>query len=234
MRADGQKARAAAGVVLLHALLGYFIVAGLGVELSRSAGQPLKVFAVAPAAAPPPPVPAPEHVPEREGAAAPPSRKAKPTATPAPRAPSACRSWAVPVPGGSSCAGSSERPGEGSGAGGEGSGGGAGRGGSGTGGGGTAMPAERIAGELRYADYPGEQPPRTETVGVAFAVAADGRVSGCRVTSSSGNPRLDARTCALIERRFRYRPARNAAGEPVPALVRTSFDWVPPALNRRR
>lgn len=235
MHAHGQKARAAAGVVLLHALIGYAIVTGLGVDFTRAIGEPLKVFSIAPPTPPPPPpVPAPKHVPEPEGAAAPPSLRSQPTATPKQDAPPGCRSWAIPVPGGSGCSGSSDQPGEGSGAGGEGSGTGAGGSGSGTGGGGTATPAERIAGELRYSDYPGRQPDRVETVGVMFTVGADGRASGCRPTRSSGNPRLDTRTCELIERRFRFRPARNPAGEPVPAIIRTSFDWVPPALNRGR
>ena len=235
MHVQGSKARAAAGVVLLHALIGYAIVTGLGVHITRAIEEPLKVFSVAPPAPPPPPpVPAPKHVPEPEGAAAPPSLRSQPTATPKAEAPPGCRAWAVPVPGGSGCAGSSDQPGTGSGAGGEGTGTGAGGSGSGTGGGGTPTPAERIAGELRYSDYPGEQPPHVETVGVMFTVGADGRATACRTTRSSGNPRLDSRTCELIERRFRFRPARNAAGDPVPAIIRTSFDWVPPQLNRRR
>jgi protein TonB len=132
-------------------------------------------------------------------------------------------------------AGASSQPGPGTGAGGEGSGAGAGRGGDGTGGGGIASRARRIAGALADSDYPGRgRRDRIESVSVRFTVGADGSVGGCAVTESSGNPRLDAVTCGLIERRFRYRPATNARGEPVPSVVATSFDWVPPALNRRR
>jgi protein TonB len=232
-RTTGQ-ARAAVAVALLHALLGYVLVSGLAVELGLVPGEALKTFDVTPPTPPPPAVPAPVRVPKPEGAAAPASEKARPTPVPTPRAEAGCRSWAVPMPVGVACAGSSEAPGTGTGAGGAGSGAGAGTGGGGTGGGGRAVPAQRIAGALADSDYPGRsRPARVESVAVRFTVGAEGRASACRVTRSSGNPRLDAQTCALIEARFRYRPARNAAGEPVPSIVDTAFDWVPPALNRR-
>jgi protein TonB len=229
------KARAAAGVALLHALIGYALVSGLAVELGLVPSGALKTFDVSTPPPPPPPsVPAQVRVPEPEGAAAPPSEKARPTPVPTPRAEAGCRSWAVPVPGGGACAGSSEDPGPGTGAGGEGSGAGAGTGGSGTGGGGIARGAQRISGELRYSDYPGrDRPLRIQSVGVRFAVGTDGRATDCRITRESGDPRLDAHTCDLIEDRFRYRPATDSAGAPVPSVVSSTFDWVPPALNRR-
>ncbi|MCA1749419.1 MAG: energy transducer TonB, partial [Sphingomonadales bacterium] len=37
----------------------------------------------------------------------------------------------------------------------------------------------------------------------------------CVVVESSGNADLDSATCRMIRQRFRYAPARNAAGEPV-------------------
>ena len=235
--ARSERGRAAAGVILLHAALGYAIVAGLGVDVVQQVSERLKVFSIE---EPPPPetVPAEVRVPEPEGAASPPSLKARPTPVVAPReAPS--RSWAVPMPlpaptGNARDAGNSATPGPGTGAGGEGAGAGAGGGGSGTGGGGTARRAERISGSLNDSDYPGRgRRERVESVGVRFTVGADGRVSGCTVTESSGNPRLDSTTCTLIERRFRYRPATDASGEPVSSTVRTTFDWVPPGLARR-
>jgi protein TonB len=63
---------------------------------------------------------------------------------------------------------------------------------------------------------------------VRYVVGTDGRVSGCRVTRSSGHAELDATTCRLIEQRFRYRPARDAAGRPVPETVSRTFDWLLP------
>jgi serine/threonine protein phosphatase 1 len=58
-------------------------------------------------------------------------------------------------------------------------------------------------------DYPeasiraGEQ----GVVGVRYVVGIDGRVSACTATSSSNFARLDKRTCDLIYRRFRFKPA---------------------------
>ncbi|MCW4463311.1 energy transducer TonB [Sphingomonas sp. BT-65] len=66
-------------------------------------------------------------------------------------------------------------------------------------------------------DYPpsalraGEQ----GSVGISFAVNAQGRIEGCSVTSSSGSSALDQATCRLVERRGRYSPALDAAGNPV-------------------
>ena len=37
---------------------------------------------------------------------------------------------------------------------------------------------------------------------------------------------LDAITCALIERRFRYLPARNRDGTPVLSTVQEDHHWV--------
>jgi len=66
------------------------------------------------------------------------------------------------------------------------------------------------------------------TVSVRFTVDADGGTSGCRITRSSGNAELDETTCRLIELRFRYRPARDVQGRPVPETVTRTFDWLLP------
>lgn len=188
---------------------------------------------------PPPSIPAPERVKGPEGAAAPPSREARPTPVVAPRrdarSPVRAAPEAEPLPTGSEeTAGASRDPGPGSGSGGQGSGAGAGRGGSGTGGGGQAAPARRISGQLEDRDYPVRGPrERVESVGVRLTVGPDGRVSRCTVTQSSGNAALDAATCRIIEQRFRYRPATNPYGEPVVSTVSTTFDWIPPQLRRR-
>ena len=106
--------------------------------------------------------------------------------------------------------------GPGSGAGGQGDGLGAGRGGDGTGGGGGSR-ARLLSGSIGDHDYPAAAA-RANIGGaviVRFTVGADGRVRDCGVMRSSGNDDLDATTCRLIERRFRYAPARDAAGRPV-------------------
>lgn len=57
------------------------------------------------------------------------------------------------------------------------------------------------------------------TVGVAVTVGADGRVSACRVTSSSGSSILDDAACQGMQRYARFDPALNDAGQP------TSANW---------
>ena len=64
------------------------------------------------------------------------------------------------------------------------------------------------------------------TVLMRFTVGVTGRVTDCRVTRSSGNAELDGTTCRLILKRFRYRPARNAQGRPVAAVVTGKQQWV--------
>lgn len=238
-----ERAGAAAFVLLLHALLLWALVSGLAVEVARDVVSRLKVVSIAEPPPPPPepqPVPAPVRVPEPEGAAAPPSLKSRPSPIVAPRAARRSPVRAAPEPkplptGSAPDAGASTTPGTGTGAGGEGSGAGAGRGGSGTGGGGRATRAQRISGSFDYSDHPDRgRTDATETVGVRFLVDTSGRVRDCAVTRSSGNARVDATTCRLIEQRFRYRPATDAGGDAAASVVSTVFSWIPDERRRRR
>ena len=52
-------------------------------------------------------------------------------------------------------------------------------------------------------------------VGVAVQIGTDGRVTSCRVTSSSGESILDEAACDGMQRYARYDPALNAAGNPI-------------------
>lgn len=122
--------------------------------------------------------------------------------------------------------GMSDRPGPGQGAGDYGDGlGGGGDGGDGDG---VAVTGpRRIRGRLSFDDlpdgvlYPGER----ATVEVLYTVEADGRVTGCRIERSSRHRELDALTCRLIERRFVFRPARDARGRAVRSLVGENHTW---------
>jgi periplasmic protein TonB len=231
--------RAGAGVALLHALLGYAFVTGLGQEVVRRSGDPLKLFDVAEPAPPEEePPPASKASPREEGAASPRSLEAKPTPLVAPPPkilipkppPLPTVTKATPLPTGrDASAGSFDLPGPGTGAGGAGEGIGSGGQGSGTGGGGAAR-AQRVSGRIDNGDYPRSalRGGLEGSVSVRFTVDADGAVSDCRVTRSSGHAELDETTCRLIERRFRYRPARDYAGRPVPEVVSRTFDWLLP------
>lgn len=237
--------KAMVGVVLFHALLGYALVTGLGYEVVRTVGERLRVFDVA--EVPPPPVeepkPAPRESDQPEGEAAPPSLRARPSpvVAPPPRIQLEVPPPVVTVPepkpgpvGNDPSAGSSDIDGIGTGSGGEGAGTGSGGQGTGGGGGGIGQSAERVGGTLDgNRDYP--RSARIAgiegSVAVRFTVGTDGRVSGCRVIRSSASPDLDSTTCRLVERRFRYRPARNAEGRPVAETISRTFDWSLPRRN---
>lgn len=216
--------KAAIGVALFHALLGYAFVTGLASEISREAAESLRVFDVT--EPPPPPEeksePAKAQAPEPEGAAAPPSIEA--IVAPPPRIPPPQPPPVRTAP----ASGNADVVGTGTGSGGTGTGTGSGGSGTGTGGGG-GIGAERISGGIDYMDLPPAARRRGAqgTVGVRFTVQPDGRVTGCRVVGPSGDPALDDTTCAMIERRFRYRPARDPSGRPVAETVSTAFTWIP-------
>lgn len=170
---------------------------------------------------PPPPRPPPE--PEAPDAPAPPSRGMEREA-PSPPIPPVV--LAPPTP-----AEPSVDPGSGPGSGvGETAGSGTGQGGGGSGeGGGAATPPVRIAGALTNADYRRTRPPEgaAGTVVVSYRIRTDGRVDRCTVLRSSGYAVLDEATCRLIEQRFRFEPARDAAGRPIDWEVRTDYTWRP-------
>ena len=110
-----------------------------------------------------------------------------------------------------------------------GSGAGGGTGGQGYGGddeGGTDL--VQIAGEITSSDYPPDLRARDigGRVGMVFTVGANGRVTSCTVTRSSGVPELDALTCRLIQQRFRYRPSTDRYGRPIADEVEGEHDWV--------
>jgi len=73
---------------------------------------------------------------------------------------------------------------------------------------------------IRVEDYPRQSLRLQEqgTVGVAFTVNTDGTVTECSVAISSGKPRLDEAACAMVIRRWRYKPA-TVDGMPVEQLT---------------
>lgn len=58
-----------------------------------------------------------------------------------------------------------------------------------------------------------------------LAIGADGRVTNCTVTGSSGNSALDRATCQLLRGRARYTPARDQNRNPVSGQDRGSVTW---------
>ncbi|MDX5985633.1 energy transducer TonB [Sphingomonas echinoides] len=227
--------KGAGGAALLVVAIGYGLVNGLSVDFRTKMVEDLKAFVVAPPAPPPKPdvVPAPRQAQKhKEGAASPPNLKAKASEVVAP--PIVLHAPPPPVVvapiagvGAERSAGAAPVIGPGTGSGGQGNGTGSGSGGDGDGGGGGEIPLRLIHGELRYRDLPRPlyEAGVSGTVEMEFDVGVKGRVTGCRITRSSGNAALDAATCQLIIDKLRYRPTRNAAGQPIPDTVVGEQVW---------
>lgn len=231
-----ERATSVAGVALVHVLLGYALLMGLRADLPRQVAETLKVIDVLPVHEPPKPkTPIPHKIksPRPEGEASPPNLRAEPTQIVLPppviKLPPPIPVMAAPIAGVANApsAGSADIPGPGYGAGGFGNGRGAGGEGSGDGGGGWVAPRQ-IKGRIKDSDYPRSagEAGVGGTVGVKYQVSADGHVTGCEVTRSSGFPDLDNTTCRLIVERFRFRPSRDPEGRPVSATIVQNHTWV--------
>ena len=87
-----------------------------------------------------------------------------------------------------------------------------------------------LAAVVSDADYPlsairaGEQ----GIVGFELDVGADGRVTACRVTSSSGSATLDSTTCRIMIERAHFTPAHDRRGRPTTERVHNRMRWVLP------
>ncbi|MDR2857137.1 MAG: energy transducer TonB [Novosphingobium sp.] len=225
-----------AGVAIVVGLLHVALVLALMRAFAPGSGtrvaeQAVGLFYIAtPPPDPPPAAPQPHrHTPERAGAAAAAGRRSMPdeAAAPVPRIVIASPSSALPIAGAGSA-------GMETGAGGQGSGTGSGTAGGGSGGGGAGK-AEKIAGDINSArDYP--QATREQRLGdyvvLALTVGTDGRVKGCRVHRASRDPDADRITCGLATRRFRFRPATDAAGNPVESVYGWRQWWFDPGADR--
>lgn len=226
------KGGAIAAVIAIHAgLLFVFLHLSGTVDLTDTQAV-MRVFDVTevppPQSTPEPPTPAQEteRPKEQEGAASAENVRSQATPVVAPEPPIPLP---IPVPvsttqtpgeGAAPTQGASDVPGPGTGAGGAGTGTGSGEAGSGTGGGGEgiATRAQLITPSLRSRDYPPELRRRMSNGAspfVVFTVLPNGRVTGCKIYESSGDPAVDDMTCRLVSARFVYRPAYNRRGEPV-------------------
>ena len=71
------------------------------------------------------------------------------------------------------------------------------------------------------------------TVYTRITVSPDGKIQGCVVEYSSGDPRLDAYTCALIEKRANFSPPRWVDGSAAYGVIRSPVRWQVSELPRR-
>jgi len=225
-----QRAISGGGALIAVLAVGFGLASGLDLEVVRKASEAITAIALP---APPPrreqvvPPKAPSEKASGKASAANKHAKAAPVFAPKAKLPPIVPPVAAaPRPGAGSdaSAGATPNPGSGSGAGGRGDGTGAGGTGSGTGGGTKAV---WRSGAIRDRDYPRDAS-RAKAGGeveVRFTIEASGRASGCRVTRSSGDASLDQTTCRLIEDRFRFKPATNAAGENVSSQYGWRQSW---------
>src|SRR4051812_39615353 len=173
LQENKDRLRSAAAVGLLHALIAYVLLTGLGYGPPNPVPAALKLFNIAEEVPPPPPAkPARPDIEKKtrkarpknaEGAASPANLRNTPTEIMAPppeiRLPVPPPIPAAPAPGQGSAmaAGATNVPGPGTGSGGIGNGLGSGRFGNGTGGGGgggRGMRARWLSGSIRGSDYP--------------------------------------------------------------------------------
>ncbi|MDJ0275804.1 energy transducer TonB [Sphingomonas sp. 2R-10] len=76
-------------------------------------------------------------------------------------------------------------------------------------------------------DYPeaARKAKQSGKVFVGMTVAADGKVTDCRILQSSGAASLDQATCPILFERARFRPGLDADGKPVESYKSLTFTW---------
>lgn len=223
----------ALAVALIHILVLWALIhafaPGLPARLARDVTEAFNVTITSPP--PPSPEPSPEHK-EKAGSAAEAGRKALPKEVAAPKPKIVIIEKAAPpvASTGEAVTSGARDAGQGTGAGGQGGGTGSGAGGQGQGGG-AVTKAVKIAGDINSArDYPAAT--RDLRIGgeviVVLTVGTDGRVKNCRIHRPSRDPEADRITCRLATERFRFRPATDAAGNPVTSTYGWRQWWFDP------
>ncbi len=220
-------------VGVLHVALGIAIATGLArgaISLIEDAATAAYSVPLDPSAPPPAPVsPAPTPEPAGAQGAAAKRAKPKPVVAPPTRIPNKAM---IAAPAAATGGGvRSGAAGAGSGTGGGTSGTGTGSGGNGDGAGSGASRAVKIAGDITATrDYPART--REQRIGksviVVLTVGTDGRVSACRIHQPSPDAEADAITCRLATQRFRFRPATDRAGNPIPSEFGWQQRWFAP------
>jgi protein TonB len=84
-----------------------------------------------------------------------------------------------------------------------------------------------LQGLFRTSDYPQTALDNEEqgTVAVQLSVGANGRVTGCSVTKSSGSRTLDSTTCRILTSRAKFTPARDSNGNPTTGSFPQRITW---------
>jgi protein TonB len=88
-----------------------------------------------------------------------------------------------------------------------------------------AQRATQRGGSISDEDYPSSSI-RNEEAGTSvatFTIGTDGKVTSCNASGAS--PTLDAETCKLIIRRFRFKPALDTSGQPIAETKSQRVTW---------
>jgi len=94
----------------------------------------------------------------------------------------------------------------------------------------SAPPRANLPALISNADYPAAaiRAGQQGTVEFRLDISAEGRVTGCTITSSSGSAVLDSATCGLLVRRARFTPALDRNGRPTTGTINSRIKWVIP------
>ncbi len=90
-----------------------------------------------------------------------------------------------------------------------------------------ARPRNNRARWVTTNDYPTRDLQRENqgTTSIRLTVGANGRATACQVTGSSGHPGLDRAACRNAQRRARFTPAKDKAGNPTTGSFSTRIRW---------
>ncbi len=200
---SGRKIFAIGAVALLHAGVGYALVTGLAYNAAKQVYEDLKTFDVAPdepekPEEPPPPPPKVDLPPPPKVTVPPPvvTSSVVTTNTIAPITPAAPP--APPAPPAAPPPPAAPK---------------------------VAQKATQRGGSISDEDYPSSSI-RNEEAGTSvatFTIGTDGKVTACNASGAS--PTLDAETCKLIIRRFRFKAALDTSGQPIAETKSQRVTW---------
>jgi protein TonB len=198
-----RKIFALGGVALLHAGVGYALVTGLAYNAAKQVYEDLKTFDVAPdepeKPEEPPPPPPKVDLPPPPKVTVPPPVNTSPIVSSNPI--QAITPSAPPAPPAPPAAPPPPAPPK------------------------VAQRATQRGGSISDEDYPSSSI-RNEEAGTSvatFTIGSDGKVTACNASGAS--PTLDAETCKLIIRRFRFKPALDTSGQPIAETKSQRVTW---------
>jgi protein TonB len=92
---------------------------------------------------------------------------------------------------------------------------------------GRAQRARLVQASITIDDYPAAaaREGAEGTVLTRFVVDRSGQPTNCVIAQSSGNAALDEVSCRIVIERFRFEPARNAAGRRIEETHQQRFVW---------